>query len=125
MAAVSSHASDVRADVTDPHRGLYPSTRPPEIQEAMALGVELADHRRLIRSRGVPGSVSGTPSIFLNGRVISGVQPVESFVHLIQDELTRGQSQEPYDLPSNFFQNSSCSIPLPAWICFPAFCRIR
>jgi hypothetical protein len=71
-----------------------------------------------------PG-VSGTPSFFLNGRVISGVQPVESFVRLIQGELTRGQEQEPYDLPSNSCQNSSCSIPLPAWICFSAFCRIR
>jgi len=41
--------------------------------------------------KGVRLCVGGTPTIFLNGRVIPGVQPVESFVLLIQDELTRGQ----------------------------------
>lgn len=32
---------------------------------------------------------------------------------------------EPYDLLSNSCQNSWCFIPLPAWICFSAFCRMR
>ena len=36
--------------------------------------------------------VTGTPAFFINGRPLSGVQPVESFVQLIDDELARVQN---------------------------------
>jgi protein-disulfide isomerase len=35
--------------------------------------------------------VSGTPAFFINGRPLSGAQPVERFVRVIDDELRRGK----------------------------------
>ena len=34
--------------------------------------------------------VSGTPAFFINGRLISGAQPLEAFARVIEDELARG-----------------------------------
>jgi protein-disulfide isomerase len=34
--------------------------------------------------------VTGTPTFFINGRVLTGAQPLEAFVRMIDDELTRG-----------------------------------
>jgi protein-disulfide isomerase len=31
--------------------------------------------------------VTGTPAYFVNGRLLSGARPVESFVEVIEDEL--------------------------------------
>lgn len=36
--------------------------------------------------------VTGTPTFFINGRVLSGAQPLEAFVRVIDDELTRSNS---------------------------------
>jgi len=33
--------------------------------------------------------VNGTPTFFINGRVLSGAQPLETFVGIVDDELTR------------------------------------
>jgi len=33
--------------------------------------------------------VNGTPSFFINGRLVSGAQPLEAFVEIIEDELRR------------------------------------
>jgi protein-disulfide isomerase len=35
--------------------------------------------------------VTGTPVFFINGRLLSGAQPLERFVQLIEDELARAQ----------------------------------
>ena len=35
--------------------------------------------------------VTGTPAFFINGYVVSGAQPLESFVQVIEDELARAQ----------------------------------
>jgi protein-disulfide isomerase len=35
--------------------------------------------------------VTGTPAFFTNGRLVSGAQPLESFVHVIEEELARAQ----------------------------------
>ena len=35
--------------------------------------------------------VSGTPAFFINGRLVSGAQPLESFVRVIEEELARAQ----------------------------------
>lgn len=40
---------------------------------------------------GTRAGVTGTPTFFINGRVISGAQPLESFVRVIDDELARAQ----------------------------------
>jgi protein-disulfide isomerase len=34
--------------------------------------------------------VNGTPAFFINGRLITGAQPLETFTRMIDDELTRG-----------------------------------
>ena len=34
--------------------------------------------------------VTGTPTFFINGRVLTGAQPLEAFVRMIDDELVRG-----------------------------------
>jgi protein-disulfide isomerase len=33
--------------------------------------------------------VTGTPAFFINGRLVSGAQPLEAFTRVIDDELTR------------------------------------
>jgi protein-disulfide isomerase len=42
-------------------------------------------------SEGAQLGITGTPTFFINGREISGAQPVESFAAIIDEEL--GQSQ--------------------------------
>ncbi len=41
---------------------------------------------------GTRAGVTGTPAFFINGRMISGAQPLESFVRVIDDELARRAS---------------------------------
>mgnify|MGYP001198627176 FL=1 len=41
---------------------------------------------------GARAGVSGTPAFFINGRLISGAQPVEAFVRVIEDEMARSAS---------------------------------
>jgi hypothetical protein len=36
-----------------------------------------------------PAGGTGTPAFFVTGRVISGAQPLDQFVRLIEDELAR------------------------------------
>jgi protein-disulfide isomerase len=38
---------------------------------------------------GIRAGVTGTPTFFINGRLLSGAQPLESFVGLIEEELRR------------------------------------
>jgi protein-disulfide isomerase len=38
---------------------------------------------------GMRAGVTGTPAFFINGRLVSGAQPLESFVRVIEDELAR------------------------------------
>jgi predicted DsbA family dithiol-disulfide isomerase len=33
----------------------------------------------------------GLPAFFINGRLLSGAQPLESFVRVIEDELARAR----------------------------------
>jgi hypothetical protein len=39
--------------------------------------------------QGSPTGVTATPAFFINGRLLSGDQPLEVFVQLIEDELAR------------------------------------
>ncbi len=40
---------------------------------------------------GMRAGVTGTPAFFINGRAVSGAQPLESFVQVIEEELTRAR----------------------------------
>ena len=40
---------------------------------------------------GIRAGVTSTPTFFINGRLISGAQPLESFARLIDEELARGR----------------------------------
>jgi predicted DsbA family dithiol-disulfide isomerase len=39
--------------------------------------------------QGSPTGVTARPAFFINGRLLSGAQPLEQFVQLIEDELAR------------------------------------
>jgi protein-disulfide isomerase len=45
-------------------------------------------------AEGTRVGVSGTPAFFINGRLISGAQPVEAFARVIDDELSRDVSAQ-------------------------------
>ncbi len=38
---------------------------------------------------GTRAGVTGTPAFFINGRLVSGAQPLESFTRVIEEELAR------------------------------------
>lgn len=70
-------------------------------EHAKALGLETAAFQECIDSRkykekvernyadGVKAGVSGTPAFFINGRLLSGAQPLEAFKAVIDEELDR------------------------------------
>jgi protein-disulfide isomerase len=37
--------------------------------------------------------VTGTPAFFINGRLVSGAQPLDAFTRVIDDELARTPAQ--------------------------------
>ena len=42
---------------------------------------------------GQRAGVTGTPAFFINGRLVSGAQPLEAFARVIDDELARNSVQ--------------------------------
>jgi protein-disulfide isomerase len=68
---------------------------------AKALGLELTSFQACLDSQkyrdkvernyadGVKAGVSGTPAFFINGRLVSGAQPLEAFKAVIDEELER------------------------------------
>jgi protein-disulfide isomerase len=40
---------------------------------------------------GTRAGVTGTPAFFINGRLVSGAQPLENFTRVIEDELARAR----------------------------------
>jgi protein-disulfide isomerase len=70
-------------------------------EQAKALGLERTAFQACIESRkyqekvernhadGVKAGVSGTPAFFINGRLLSGAQPLEVFKAVIDEELER------------------------------------
>jgi protein-disulfide isomerase len=70
-------------------------------EQAKALGLEVAAFQACLDSRkykekvernhadGVKAGVSGTPAFFINGRPLSGAQPLEAFKAVIDEELER------------------------------------
>lgn len=70
-------------------------------EHAKALGLEVATFQECVDSRkykekvernytdGMKAGVSGTPAFFINGRLLSGAQPLEAFKAVIDEELDR------------------------------------
>ena len=40
---------------------------------------------------GTRAGVTGTPAFFINGRLLSGAQPLESFTRVIEEELAQAR----------------------------------
>jgi protein-disulfide isomerase len=71
------------------------------VEYAKSLGLEVASfqacldsgkHRERVERNhadGVKAGVSGTPAFFINGRLLSGAQPLEAFKAVIDEELER------------------------------------
>jgi protein-disulfide isomerase len=75
LADLSRYASDVGLDVPAFERCLSAGTHRESVQRDYEDGVRLG--------------VSGTPAFFVNGRFVSGAQPLEAFTKLIEQELAR------------------------------------
>ncbi len=70
-------------------------------EHAKALGLDVAAFQACVEARkyqekvernyaeGVKAGVSGTPAFFINGRLLSGAQPLEAFKAVIDEELDR------------------------------------
>ena len=54
-------------------RGAYQAAVPQDVEEGTRAGV------------------TGTPAFFINGRLVSGAQPLESFARVIEEELARAR----------------------------------
>lgn len=68
--------------------GLDPSA----FEQRLAGGQYRAAVQQDIEEGGRVG-VTGTPAFFINGRLLSGAQPLESFVRVIEEELAQGRGQ--------------------------------
>jgi protein-disulfide isomerase len=86
------------------HRALFAGTpKPPDQLKPLAqqAGLDLERFDQCVASaryqavvqkdveEGLRLGVNGTPAFFINGRMLSGAQPIESFVRIIEDELAR------------------------------------
>ena len=60
--------------------------------EAFERCLNARTHRSAVQKdidEGTRVGVTGTPTFFINGRVISGAQPLESFTRIVDEELAR------------------------------------
>jgi len=56
--------------------------------------LESGKHKKIVQkdlAEGAKLGLTGTPSFFINGREISGAQPLEAFAAIIEEELARTQ----------------------------------
>ncbi len=81
-----------------------PRASPDELKTyAREAGLDMGAFERCLTSRthqaavqqdvdeGIRAGVTATPSFFINGRPLSGAQPLESFVRVIEEELARAR----------------------------------
>ncbi len=59
----------------------------PSFEQCLSSGIHQAAVQRDVEE-GTRLGVTGTPAFFINGRLLSGAQPLESFVRVIEQELT-------------------------------------
>jgi protein-disulfide isomerase len=62
----------------------------PAFEQCLSSGAYQAVVQRDVEE-GTRVGVTGTPAFFINGRLVSGAQPLEGFVRVIEDELARAQ----------------------------------
>ena len=74
--ALKKYAADVGLDTTKFNQCLDSSKYEARVQDALGVGGRLG--------------ISSTPTVFVNGRMINGAQPIEVFQSVIDEELARG-----------------------------------
>jgi len=74
--ALKKYAADAGLDAAKFNQCLDSSKYEARVQEALAAGGRLG--------------ITSTPTTFVNGRIVSGAQPIEVFQSVIDDELARG-----------------------------------
>jgi protein-disulfide isomerase len=73
---LKKYAADLGLDSAKFNQCLDGSKYEARVQDALAVGGRLG--------------ISSTPTVFVNGRMINGAQPIEVFQSVIDEELTRG-----------------------------------
>ncbi len=81
-----------------------PKTSPEQLKaSAQEVGLDLPAFEQCVSSgkyqatvqqdveEGTRAGITGTPAFFINGRLLSGAQPLESFARAIEDELARAR----------------------------------
>jgi protein-disulfide isomerase len=66
----------------------------PSFERCLSSGIHAAAVRKDVDD-GTRLGVTGTPAFFINGRLLSGAQPLESFARVIDEELLRMRAGEP------------------------------
>jgi protein-disulfide isomerase len=66
----------------------------PSFERCLASGRQVPAVQRDV-NEGTRLGVTGTPAFFINGRLLSGAQPLESFVRVIEEELVQTGASEP------------------------------
>ena len=66
----------------------------PSFERCLASGRQAPAVQRDL-NEGARLGVTGTPAFFINGRLLSGAQPLESFVRVIEEELVQTGASEP------------------------------
>ena len=74
--ALKKYAADAGLDAAKFNQCLDSSKYEARVQDALSAGGRLG--------------ITSTPTVFVNGRIVSGAQPIEVFQSVIDDELARG-----------------------------------
>jgi predicted DsbA family dithiol-disulfide isomerase len=74
---LKKHATDLGLDASAFNACLDTSKHGERVRDGVAQGQRLG--------------VNSTPTIYINGRMLSGAQPYETFVSVIDEELSRGK----------------------------------
>lgn len=77
--SLKKHAADAGLDAAKFNACLDTAKYGDRVQEQMGIGTRLG--------------VSSTPTVFVNGRMVSGAQPYEAFATIIDEELERAKSK--------------------------------
>jgi len=75
--SLKKYAADAGLDVTKFNQCLDTSKYEARVEDALAAGNRLG--------------ISSTPTVYVNGRMINGAQPIDVFVSVIDEELARGK----------------------------------
>jgi hypothetical protein len=83
--------------------------------------------------QGTGSGVTGAPAFFIDGRLITGTQPLETFVRVIDDELAVPKSSrssrslnpwDSFDLSSSLPKPRHVARPRPGWRSVPLWVAV-